>query len=494
MLARKNSEIGIAAWQAAFADDLTARLIIKARFQYRAYVPDDPRIQFVDSDEPTRGIAHWYRQADVLLALGNEGFGLPLIEGMATGLPVIALDSEGQGDVCADAPGCLLPVPPARWVPYDEPPYGPAGVRGVPAVAAVAAQLRWVADHRTEAAALGQRAAAWVAAARPVWSKGPAVLDVIERYTPQSRPLRRQPAMWVPSWGSPCGVAEYTAHIAACLPGVAITATPPDPAGVRVLHIQHEHGLFDAAALTAQVQETRAAGVPVVITEHTVSPEAAAWEREADVLVALTAQGTAQLQARWPGKRVVHLPPGCPTWFPPRKARRARVIGVFGFLEPYKGFWSLLKVLRTLPGTELRMFSYAKSAPTAARWEAAAAGLPVRREAAFLPVAEIATRLAAEADILVFWYDDLPLAAASYAVRIGLATGVPVLTSPTAWFHDVRAATYQPADLAAGVARLLDDTALRAQLSAAAHAYCHQWSWDQIAERHRALWQTLTAL
>jgi hypothetical protein len=27
----------------------------------------------VDSEEPTRGMAHWYRQADVLLALGNEG-------------------------------------------------------------------------------------------------------------------------------------------------------------------------------------------------------------------------------------------------------------------------------------------------------------------------------------------------------------------------------------------------------------------------------------
>ena len=62
--------------------------------------------------EPTRGIAHWYARADVLLALGNEGFGLPLVEAMATGLPVIALDSEGQSDVCADAGGLVMPVVP----------------------------------------------------------------------------------------------------------------------------------------------------------------------------------------------------------------------------------------------------------------------------------------------------------------------------------------------------------------------------------------------
>ena len=94
---RKHTLEGIAAWKLAFHGDPTARLIIKARFGYGNYTPDDPRIQFVDSNETTRGIAHWYREADVLMALGNEGFGLPLIEGMATGLPVHRPGVRGPG-------------------------------------------------------------------------------------------------------------------------------------------------------------------------------------------------------------------------------------------------------------------------------------------------------------------------------------------------------------------------------------------------------------
>jgi glycosyltransferase involved in cell wall biosynthesis len=79
---RKHVREGVAAWKQAFADDPEARLLIKARFHLNNYQPDDPRITFVDANETSRGIAHWYREADVLLALGNEGFGLLLVEGM----------------------------------------------------------------------------------------------------------------------------------------------------------------------------------------------------------------------------------------------------------------------------------------------------------------------------------------------------------------------------------------------------------------------------
>ena len=159
---RKNTRVAVAAWKRAFDGDPTARLIVKARFGYGNFVPDDPRIQLVDDSEPTRGIAHWYERADVLLALGSEGFGLPLVEGMATGLPAIALDSEGQSDTCADAAGLLLPVEPATWRDYEDTTFGRCGVHGCPSVEDVADRLRWVADHRDEARALGRAAAEWV--------------------------------------------------------------------------------------------------------------------------------------------------------------------------------------------------------------------------------------------------------------------------------------------------------------------------------------------
>lgn len=488
---RKNTLLGIAAWKAAFAADPEARLIIKTNYNYHNYTPDDPRIRYIDADEPTRGILHWYREADVLLALGNEGFGLPLVEGMASGLPVIALNSEGQSDICADAPDCVLPVEPRRWRRDNRPAFGPSGMAGMPDVAEVAARLRWVAEHRDAARELGRAASAWATTARDVWASGPAALDVIERHVQPPRSLRRPLTLWVPTWQTACGVAEYTAQLAESLPTVAVRAAAPDLSRTRLLHIQHEPSLFDDIDLAAYIQRARSAHVPVVVTEHAVLETGHAWERHADVLVTTTEAGAARLRARCPGQRVELLPIGCPTWFPPRKREPGRVIGVFGFLERHKGFWQVLELLRRLPGTELLMFSHAKDAATARAWEEAARGLPVRRIAEFLPIDEVARRLAAEADVLVFWYDDVSLASASYAVRVGLASGVPVLASPTGWFSDVHEATLQPHDLAGGVQQLLEDAALRARVAAAARDYCFAHSWPRLAERHRALWRTL---
>ncbi len=488
---RKHTRAGIAAWKRAFGDDPEARLIIKSRFDYGNFSSDDPRIRFIAGSEATRGIPHWYREADVLLALGNEGFGLPLVEGMATGLPVIALNSEGQSDTIRAAKDCVLAVAPERWGAYDPPMFGRAGVVGVPGVESVAEKLRWVAKHRDEARAIGRAASEWATNNRSVWRKGPSVLDVMEQFSQPTRPLRMLNTFWVPSWGTPCGIAQFTAHLLEFMPNVRVSNQPPDWRGVRVLHVQHEGALFDEVQLTREVQQARQARVPVVITEHSVKGEINAWEREANALVALTPHGADCLRARWQTKRVEYIPHGCPTWFPPRKRARGRVIGTFGFLESHKGYWQLLEVLRAIPGTELLIFSHAKSAESATRWANAIEGMAVRWIREFLPAEEIARRLAAEADILAFWYDQVPIASASGAVRTGLATGVPVLTSNVSWFQDLRGITFQPDDLIKGVEQLLDDTALREDMSDKAREYCHAHSWQRIAQRHLALWQQL---
>jgi glycosyltransferase involved in cell wall biosynthesis len=488
---RKNAAEAIAAWKKAFANDRDARLIIKTQYNYQNYVPDDPRITYVDRVERTRGLGHWYREADVLLALGNEGFGLPLVEGMATGLPVIALNSEGQADVCQQAGDYLLPIEPSDWQVYNTSMFGSCGLRGVPSVEDVAAKLRWVASHRDEARDMGRAASEWAIRHRNVWGKGPAVLEVMEKYVKPPRPLRRFHLLWVPSWQKPCGVAEYTTHLTESLPASKVTGQWPDLRSARLLHIQQEHALFNDSYLTSCVKQARASQVPVIITEHTITHEVRAWEREADALIALTQAGADVLKARWPAKPVHVIPSGCPEWFPPRKQTRGRVIGTFGFLEPHKRFWQLLDLLRLLPGTELLMFSYSKSEEIESKWNEAAAGLPVRRERSYLPIEEIARRLAAECDILVFWYDQNAHASSSYAARIGMATGVPVLTSQTGWFADLRECTHQPKDLFEGVNQLMEDTPLRERLVTASRDYCHENSWPRIAERHLALWRAM---
>jgi hypothetical protein len=210
---RKHLPEAVAAWQQAFTGDPTARLLLKCMFGQRSDFPDDPRIELVSAGQLTRGIAGLYERADVLLALGSEGFGLPLIEGMATGLPVIALASEGQGQVCREVPHLVLAVPPARWEEHRHEGREPAGVRGVPSVGEVAAKLRWVASHRAEAADMGRAASAWVHRNRNVWSYGPAVLEVIEEYSRFRRGLRRRavpPRPAVPPPARPAAAAPRT--------------------------------------------------------------------------------------------------------------------------------------------------------------------------------------------------------------------------------------------------------------------------------------------
>ncbi len=486
---RKNTDVAVAAWQQAFAGDPSARLIVKSRFGYGNYTPDDPRIELVDESEPTRESPILRarrrparaRQRGLRTAAGRGDGDRPAGDRTRLGGAVGHLRRRAR---------LLLPVPATRRRPYDDRAFGSCGSHGAPSVDDVARELRWIAGHRDEARELGRAAACWVRAERDVWAKAPAVLDIMEARVEPRRPLRRLETIWVPSLGTPCGLAEHSARIAEQLPGVALTAEPPDLRRVRVLHVEHEPSLHDDAQLAAVLRAAREQRVPVVVCEHTVTPAAHAWERDADVLIATTAEGARALRERWRGKWVEHLPLGCPTWFPPRKRVRGKVIGAYGLFGAHKGFAKLLDLLPRLPGAELLLVSHDRSGAGEA-WDKAAARLPVRRVSGFLPEQEAAAVLAAEADVLVYYYDELGGDTASGAARLGLSTGVPVLTSPTRRFADLRDVTYQPGDLAAGVERLLEDDELRERLAASAREFCERHSWPRTSERIRALWRAL---
>ncbi len=300
-----------------------------------------------------------------------------------------------------------------------------------------------------------------------------------------------QTTFWVPSWKLPCGIAEYTSSIAKVLPSVNVIAHPLDIRNTQLLHIQHEYGIFKGVDIAHYIQLAHHRNIPVIITQHTIHPQKSDWQHDADILVALGEGGSEMLHDQWPDKTVVHIPLGCPIWFPTRKVRQSRVIGAFGFMNRQKGFFKLLEVLKAIPESELLIFSYPKASELENSWSKAIEGLPVRRVSEFLPEREIAQRLAAEADILVFWYDDILPETESGAVRVGLATGVPVLTSPTKWFRSVGDVTYQPENLVEGIHRLLDDSSLRMQLTTAAKEYCHANSWSQVAKLHTDLWRAL---
>ena len=236
---------------------------------------------------------------------------------MASGLPVIALRSEGQRDVCEDAgPDRLLPIDPERWEECNEAPFGKCGIRGYLAwsplpsacvgLEIIARKLeRWDGEPVTGPSIIAI-----------FWTAGPAVVDILERHLSPPRALIRSYTVLVPSWQTACGIAEHTRHLCEHIPGAQPAASDLDLKRVRLMHVQHEPSLYAGVDLTLHVHKARAYRVPVVITEHNVQREATAWEREADALVALTESGRQILQERWPKKRVIHIPHGCPEWFP----------------------------------------------------------------------------------------------------------------------------------------------------------------------------------
>ncbi len=487
---RKNIEIGIAAFKRAFADDPNARLIIKSRFGVADYKPDDVRIDFVDSEETTRGIAHWYRRADVLLALGNEGFGLPLVEGMATGLPVIALNAEGQADICEEAGHLLLPVKPEKWVPFDEQPFGDCGVRAVPSIEDVADRLRWVVEHRKEARAMGRAASEWVRAHRSVWTMGPGVLDMMEEHLRPPRPLRQHYAVLAPAKRArgDCGVEACAADLAAVLPAARLIGGEVDPRALRVLHVHYAPGHFDEVALARQVRRARDRGVPVAVAMHGIPNVVSPVEADADVLIAYSGWAADALRARWPGKRVESLHLGCPGWTPPPARKPGRVVAVFADSMRSPDDWAcLLDALKGVAGAAVLAIGASAELVTAPthtvrrsqlRWAKARGGRLTRR-------------LAAAADLLyVRGNDDLGLAV-DYRLRLAIASGIPVITDAHPRFKEVEAATFQSEDTAEQLRLLLTDDQRRSELAESARTFCDANGWRGAAEEHQAMWRTL---
>ena len=219
--------------------------------------------------------------------------------------------------------------------------------------------------------------------------------------------------------------------------------------------------------------------IPTVLTLHAVGAEPAPPEHFADVLAATTRRSEQRLRARHPHKQVTYLPHGCPRWLPKRKAKAGRAVSAYAPSLSEGDLRSLASSLERA-GAELLMFGEAAPRP------------PGRYVPGDFPSAEVAARLAAEADVLVYWYGETGCADVDGVVRAGLATGVPVLTSRGVAFEDVREAVYQADELTEGVARLLEDTDLRAHVTASAREFCIAHGWGRVASAHEALWESLT--
>ncbi len=108
---------------------------------------------------PGHEMAELYRRCDAfVLATRGEGWGLPIVEAMACGLPVIATDYSAQSDYLDDA--IAYPLRVEKLIDVCDPSFGPnAGQWAQPDIAHLRSLMRYVFEHRNEARAKGSCAA-----------------------------------------------------------------------------------------------------------------------------------------------------------------------------------------------------------------------------------------------------------------------------------------------------------------------------------------------
>lgn len=181
LIHRKGVDILLRAYSTAFRPQDDVCLVIKDYGAQSPYTPSPiknqvlaacanaslPQIVYLDRDMPDDMMPALYRACNCLVhPYRGEGFGLPIAEAMACGLPVITTNYGAALDFC-DTDRCYLIPAQLRYL--DSPKVGDLNTTDVPWLAepdweALAWTMRRVYEDPAGAEAVGQRAHNYIAA------------------------------------------------------------------------------------------------------------------------------------------------------------------------------------------------------------------------------------------------------------------------------------------------------------------------------------------
>lgn len=162
---RKNPGMVISAFASLFRNNPDVKLVLKTQSGTLGHVEyiDMGNIEVIDSLWTVERLKQELGNVDCLVfPTRGEGFGLPPIEAMATGLPVIIGDNTGMHDY-AD-PRYNLAVRTKEIVPAQRypKPWGYVGNWYNPDYDQLKEYMLWVYENQEEAKAMGKRASEWV--------------------------------------------------------------------------------------------------------------------------------------------------------------------------------------------------------------------------------------------------------------------------------------------------------------------------------------------
>lgn len=552
---RKGVDILLAAWGRAFRRADPVKLVIKSfdnphntiaeQLRQHQTDPDYPAVQLILDDYDTLQMQSLYQAADAFVAPSRaEGFGMPMAEAMAWGLPVIVTGHGGQTDFCNHETAWLVDY---RFE-YTDTHLGLfSSVWAEPDLESLSHQLNNVYKAPAEQVRRKcQRAFDYVQAHFRWNNIAQKTRDFIHTLAHAPARVSTPNILWVSTFNSRCGIATYSENLLCEIPHTRVTLLAdrhskpigPDPDNlircldwgptapdqimqqVRNLNpdavvIQHNHAFMSLDSLGHLLEQLYQHNTPSVVTLHNTHEPAPARGlnhagfAQATRLLVHSTDDLNRLKDANLTRNTALFPHGVyqsDTSLDTAVLRQRlglegkRVIGSFGFLMPHKGIKELIQAFATLSTThpELHLllcnaeYPDEKSARELAECSRLIESLgledKVIREHRFLSDSDTLGLLSL-CDLLVFPYQHTE-ESASGAVRMGIAASVPVLATPLPIFKDVAPAVHTlpgttPAALATGIDTYLQrlDTEGKAALCQQADAWKQQHQWSQLSRR-----------
>lgn len=553
---RKGVDVLLEAWAKAFTSADPVCLVIKTfpnphndveeqleRLATR--YPDLARVEIINRDVEREELVDFYADADVMvLPSRGEGYNLPALEAMASGLPLIVTGHGGQRDFCSDKEARLIGY---RFASSESHVSGHHSLWVEPDVEDLAAALREQVDPQQAATIEGRRQRALLAAAREVdrtaW---------LHRYSAMVETLlnesNRETARvaWISTWGVQCGIAQYSQYLiehfspaaqramtvicdhrtekrfksvtkfipawpAENIPKIDQILDTADQIEAEAIVIQHQDGLLSWDQLGRLALDDRLAGkVTVVILHNAGNMERADGQEVATVLQGLgkfskilvhniadlnflTSMGLKQNVGLLPHGAFAREQAPWPRRFGPQDAP---IIGCHGFFFRHKGIDRLIRAVALLrkawPNIRLRLvnatFPGEGNDAYVNECKALARSLGVydciEWYPDFMPIEQI-NSLLGECDIIALPYGESS-DSASGAVRVSLASMVPLVATRVKIFSELGDAaawadSNDPEILADVIGSLLESPEKRRTVQAAMHEWLSAHDWNRVA-------------